>query len=329
MTTDIENVLSVPAREIPIPSSVSPEAQAYLARGPMPAFPYPPLHDVNAWHTLIAAIEEMSLGRLKDSGKISEVGFEVDEISVDGVTVFIVTPPDVGPEDTRVYLEPHGGAFYIGRGELCRAVGIMTATQVRMRVWAVDYRMSPDHPYPAAVDDCLAAYRFLLREHRPEEIVVGGVSAGGNLTAALILRARDEGLPLPAAAVMATPGVDFTRSGDTGKTNLGVDTVLTSDDPSPLQLYAGDHNLTAPYLSPLYGDFTKGFPPTILASGTRDILLSDTVRMHRALCAAAVPAELHVLEAAPHGFFGGGTPEDDDLDREIRRFIEEHCPARQ
>ena len=205
----------------------------------------------------------------------------------------------------------------------------MTATQVGMRVWAVDYRMPPDHPYPAAVDDCLAAYRSLLKEHRAEEIVVGGVSAGGNLTATLILRGRDEGLPLPAAAVLATPGVDFTRSGDTAKTNLGVDTVLTNDDPAPLMLYAGGHDLTDPYLSPLFGDFSKGFPPTLLASGTRDVLLSDTVRMHRALRAAGVPAELHVLEAAPHGFFGGGTPEDDDLDREIRRFIEDHCPAPQ
>ena len=119
MTADIENVLKVPAREIPVPRSVSPEAQAYLARPPMPAFPYPALHDVEAWHTMIATIEEMSSARLKESGKVSDVGFEVDEISVGGVTVFVVTPPDVRGEDARVYLEPHGGAFYIGRGELC------------------------------------------------------------------------------------------------------------------------------------------------------------------------------------------------------------------
>jgi epsilon-lactone hydrolase len=275
---------------------------------------------------MIAVIEEISLARRQESGKVVEEGYQVDEISVDGVKVFVITPPDVSPEDSRVYLEPHGGAFFIGRGELCRAIGIMTATQVRMRVWAIDYRMPPDHPYPAAVDDCLAVYRSLLQAHSPGEIVVGGVSAGGNLTAALILRGRDEGLPLPAAAVLATPGTDLTQSGDTGKANLGVDTVLTTDDPSPLHLYAGGHDLTDPYLSPIFGDFTQGFPPTLLASGTRDLLLSDTVRMHRALRAAGVPAELHVLEAAPHGFFGGGTPEDDELDREIRRFIEDNCP---
>ena len=169
----------------------------------------------------------------------------------------------------------------------------------------------------------------MLREHRPEELVVGGISAGGNLAAALILRARDEGLPLPAAAVLLTPALDLTGSGDTFATNLGVDTVLTGSDRSELRLYAGSHDLQDPYVSPLFGDFSKGFPPTLLASGTRDVLLSSTVRMHRALRAAGVRADLHVLEAAPHGFFGGNTPEDRELDDEVRRFIDAHCPPKQ
>lgn len=242
--------------------------------------------------------------------------------------MFVVTPPDLHAEDSRVYLDPHGGAFIVGGGDVCCATGIMTARKVGMRVWSVDYRMPPDHPYPAAVEDCVSAYRALLGEHPPEEIVVGGTSAGGNLTAALILRARDEGLPLPAAAILLTPALDLSQSGDTFQTNLGVDTVITRSDPGALLLYAGGHDLRDPYLSPLFGDFSQGFPPTLLASGTRDVLLSDTVRMHRALRAAGVPAELHVLEAAPHGFFRGKTPEDRDLDREVCRFIEDHCPAR-
>jgi monoterpene epsilon-lactone hydrolase len=168
-----------------------------------------------------------------------------------------------------------------------------------------------------------------LREHRPEELVVGGISAGGNLAAALILRARDEGHPLPAAAVLLTPALDLSGSGDTFATNLGVDTVLTGSDRSELRLYAGGHDLQDPYVSPLFGDFSKGFPPTLLASGTRDVLLSSTVRMHRALRAAGVRADLHVLEAAPHGFFGGNTPEDRELDDEVRRFIDAHCPPKQ
>jgi acetyl esterase/lipase len=318
-------VLKVPARDVPVPTSISPEAQAVLAMGPMPAPEYPALDDVEGWRKMIGVIDEMVLGRFSASGLMSPDGFELDEVDADGVRVYTITPADISADDTRVYLDPHGGAFIVGGGEVSRATGIMTARKVGMRVWSVDYRMPPDHPFPAAVDDCLAAYRALLQEHRPEEIVVGGTSAGGNLTAALILRARDEGLPLPAAAILLTPALDFTHAGDTLQTNLGVDTVITSNEPGGLHLYAGGHDPTDPYLSPLFAD-VAGFPPTLLASGTRDVLLSDTVRMHRKLRAAGVTAELHVLEAAPHGFFRGITPEDRDLDREVRRFIDEHCP---
>ena len=323
--TEDRTALHVPARVVPVPTTVSAEAQAFLAMGPLQSADYPALDDAEGWRTMIAATDEMVLSMFRDSGLTSPAGFEVDEISANGVRIFVITPSDLDPTDTRVYLEPHGGAFIVGGGDICRATGIMTARKLGLRVWSVDYRMPPDHPYPAAVDDCLAAYRALLQEHPPEEVVVGGVSAGGNLGAALILRARDEGLPMPAAAVLLTPAMDLTQSGDTFHTNLGVDTVITRSDPSALLLYAGGHDLRDPYVSPLYGDLSTGFPPTILASGTRDVLLSDTVRMHRALRAAGVPAELHVLEAAPHGFFRGGAPEDRELDQEVRRFIDEQC----
>jgi acetyl esterase/lipase len=166
----------------------------------------------------------------------------------------------------------------------------------------------------------------LLQKQPAQKIVVGGASAGGNLAPALILRARDEGYPLPAAAVLLTPEADLTESGDSFQTNLGIDNVLTESLMPANLLYAGGHDLHDPYISPLFGDFSKGFPPTLLASGTRDLFLSNTVRMHSALRAAAVPAELHVVEGAPHGGFGGSTPEDQALDREIRRFIHSHCP---
>jgi acetyl esterase/lipase len=191
-----------------------------------------------------------------------------------------------------------------------------------VRVWSVDYRMPPDHPYPTPLDDCVAAYRALLRERSAHEIAVGGSSAGGNLAAALILRARDEGLPLPASVVLATPELDLTESGDSFRTNLGVDSVLGSLMPVN-RLYAAGHDLAHPYLSPLFGDFSKGFAPTLLSAGTRDLFLSNAVRMHRALREAGVEAELHVQEAAPHGGFGGA-PEDQALDREVRRFVQAH-----
>ena len=154
------------------------------------------------------------------------------------------------------------------------------------------------------------------------DIVVGGGSAGGNLAAALLVRAKDEGLPMPAALVLITPEVDLTESGDSFRTNLGVDNVL-----GPLTelnlLYANGHDLAHPYLSPLFADVT-GFPPTFVQAGTRDLFLSNAVRMHRKLRAAGVDAELHVFEAMPHGGFGGLAPEDFEVKAELRRFLDRH-----
>jgi len=212
----------------------------------------------------------------------------------------------------------HGGALLLCGGELCRLMGIGSAARLRRRVWSVDYRMPPDHPYPAALDDCIVAYRSLLEQRSPGEIVVSGGSAGGNLAAALLLRARDEGLPMPAGLILGTPEIDLTESGDSFNTNLGVDPSLRSLMPVNL-LYAAGHDLSHPYLSPLFGDLA-GLPPTILTTGTRDLYLSNTVRMHRALRAADVAAELHVTEAGPHTGFPGG-PEGEAIDREVRRFI--------
>ena len=151
-----------------------------------------------------------------------------------------------------------------------------------------------------------------------------GASAGGNLAAALVVRARDEGLPLPAALVLISPELDLTESGDSFHTNLGIDNVLGSLIQTNL-LYANGHDLDDPYLSPLFADVT-GFPPTFLQAGTRDLFLSNSVRMHRKLRAAGVEAELHVFEAMPHGGFAGA-PEDLDLRLEIRRFLDSHRRA--
>jgi acetyl esterase/lipase len=186
--------------------------------------------------------------------------------------------------------------------------------------------MPPDHPYPAALDDCLTVYRALLAEHPADRIVVSGASAGGNLAAALVVRARDEGLSLPAAVVLATPEVDLTESGDSFHTNHGVDTILGRLMPVN-ELYAAGHDLSHPYLSPLFADL-RGFPPTVLTTGTRDLFLSNTVRMHRALRRVDVDAELHVIEAAPHGGFLGAAPEDAEIAAEVRRFIDRNCPRR-
>jgi monoterpene epsilon-lactone hydrolase len=142
-----------------------------------------------------------------------------------------------------------------------------------------------------------------------------------------VLRARDEGLPLPAAVVFNTGAFDLTGSSDSWQTNEGLDNLLSNSGTACPELYAGGHDRRDPYISPLFGDLT-GFPPTILLTGTRDMLLSDNVRMHRALRAAGVDARLHVWEAAGHGGFLGMAPEDADRFAELRGFAEEHWATR-
>ena len=313
-------------RFIPVPTTVSPQAQEFLTLGlsllEAGATEEPAVDDLDGWRALTASANEMVgavLGARTDARAST-----VETMVVEDVPVHVITPEGGSDDpDQPIYLDIHGGGFIMGFGDTCVVMARNMAAQARMKMWSVDYRMPPDHPYPAALDDCLAVYRRLLADHPPERIVVGGASAGGNLAGALMLRARDEGLPMPAALILLTPEADLTESGDTFATNLGIDSVLTSSLGGSIALYADGHDLTHPYLSPLFGEYTPSFPPTMLQSGTRDLFLSNTVRMHRRLRAAGVDAELHVFEAMPHGGFFGA-PEDDEIGEEMRRFIARH-----
>jgi epsilon-lactone hydrolase len=319
--SELPGTIRLPARDITVPSTLSKEARAVLANPPTETFESPALDDHEAWRASIAAhdgaIAAMMAGR-------AAAPVTVEHRDLADCRVYEITPDGLDDGDERVYLDIHGGGFIWGGGELCATMATGTAVRMAARVWAVDYRMPPDHPFPAALDDCLAAYRALLAERPPERIVIGGASAGGNLAAALLLRARDEGLPLPAAVVLMTPGADLTEAGDSHQTNLGLDPLIPGSGRQQFLLYAGGHDLSHPYLSPLNGDFSKGFPPAILTTGTRDMLLSDTVLLHRALRRAGIPAELHVTEAGGHGGFMGMAPEDLEILREVRRFADAH-----
>lgn len=323
MAEDKQAALQIPARAIPVPAHLSPQGQAWLAAPRATGAGYPALDDAEGWRQYIAGADAMIMQVYMP--RRPEVECEIREISEGEARGFDITPVGLDPADRRVYLDIHGGALIMGAGEVCKTMALSTVARLGARVVAVDYRMPPDHPYPAGLDDCLAFYRMLLRDHDPSQIIVGGGSAGGNLAAATVLRARDEGLPLPAAVVLVSPEADLTESGDTFFTNAGIDGMGSLMQAN--LLYAARHDLTDPYVSPLFGDFTKGFAPTLLTAGTRDVFLSNAVRLHRKLRAAGVAAELHVLEAAAHGSFGGTTPEEAELDAEMRLFCEKYWPA--
>ncbi|WP_321957829.1 alpha/beta hydrolase [Burkholderia cenocepacia] len=317
----------LPSRVVPFPTSISDEARAALQRltgddgVPLNALHVMPApDDIDAWMRVkasadahyAAAVEQLA-GHLRS---------RVETIRVGAADVHVATP-EAEASSAYATIDLHGGALVVGGGAACRAGAQMQADRLGIRCYGVDYRMPPAHPYPAALDDCIATYAYVLERYAPGNIVIGGRSAGGNLAAAMVLRARDEGLPLPAALVLLSPEADLTESGDSFETNRLVDVVL----PAPLMannlLYANGADLAHPYLSPLFGDFTAGFPPTFIQSGTRDLFLSNAVRLHRALRRAQVPTELHVFEGMPHGGFMGA-PEDLELSQEIARFVHTH-----
>lgn len=316
----------VPERIIPFPKSISSEAQAFLASlvGPdgLPSnqIGSPAPDDSAGWREAKARAAQFMTQIYTRLG--AGLRSSVETIELGGAVVHRATPEGGAPQD-RAYLDIHGGGLVYGDGEPCRIGARRVADQHGVSSYAVDYRMPPEHPYPAALDDCVAVYRALLETYAPEKIIVGGASAGGNLAAATILRARDEGLPMPAAIVLATPELDLTESGDTFQTNQLIDVMLPRSLMNANLLYAAGHDLSHPYLSPLFADFSKGFPATFLQSGTRDLFLSNTVRMHRALRRAGVPVELHIFEAMPHGGFMHA-PEDKELAMETSRFVAEH-----
>lgn len=319
--------IRIDPRWVPHPRSVSAEARAALARQvtheglPFNAlYPMPAPEDRAAW----AALQERVALHYASAGAATAATLRAtaETIRIGEAPVYRATPEALWSADCA-FIDLHGGALVFGGGEACRDAARLAADRHGVVCYGVDYRMPPEHPYPAALDDCLSAYRHVLEHHRPENVIVGGRSAGGNLAAALTLRARDEGLPLPAALVLLSPEVDLTESGDSFETNRMVDVVLPGSLMTANLLYAGGADLAHPYLSPLFGSFAEGFPPTFVQSGTRDLFLSSAVRLHRLLRRANVPADLHLFEAMPHGGFGD-TPEDRELVDEMIRFVRAH-----
>ena len=317
----------MPARDIPMPTTISAQAQFTLSMlSQVPKQVMPPQGDAAGWDAymaLRAPVNEQitSAMALATTGVVvPEVASTVERLEFGTASVYVATPFGTDTADPRIFFNIHGGGFTDGGGVVAEQSTQYVAGSYGVRTWGMDYRMLPQHPYPAGLDDCMIAYRELLKVRRPEDIAVGGLSAGANLTAALLLRAHSEGLPMPAAAVLYSIPGDLTQSGDTYQTNRFM---MASDGLGLLgELYAGDHDIRNPLVSPLFADYPADFPPTILIAGTRDFLLSDTSLLHRKLRSAGVRTELFIFEGAPHGGFGGRAPEDHEQVEIVRSFLE-------
>jgi acetyl esterase/lipase len=208
-------------------------------------------------------------------------------------------------------------------GPVARLSTKKEAARLGCVVFGVDFRTAPDHPFPAALEDCVNVYRAIINAVAPSQTALVGYSGGGNLAAATVLRLKDTGVALPGCVALISPQIDLTESGDSFRANYGLDPALGHGTAEFNALYAGAHPLDHPYLSPLFGDLT-GFPPTHLQSGTRDLFLSNTVRMHRALIRAGAEADLHIWEAMHHTGFGAAAPETEEARLALCRFLYRH-----
>jgi epsilon-lactone hydrolase len=253
----------------------------------------------------------------------------VEPSTMDGVRVFIVTPKNILPENRdKVLIHVHGGCYVLFPGESGTSEAIMMAGFGHYKVISVDYRMPPEAYFPAALDDAVTVYKAVLRTAPAKNVGFFGTSAGGALTLEMTLKAREQGLPMPGAIAPGTPMADVTKTGDSFYTNEKVDNVLVSRDgfcDAGARIYANGYDLKDPLLSPVYGDM-HGFPPAILTTGTRDLLLSNTVRVHRKLRRAGVVANLNVFEGESHAQyqFDDRVPETKEAFGEISHFFDKH-----
>lgn len=238
----------------------------------------------------------------------------LNETKIAGVNCYELTNNKI-KSNGKTLLCIHGGGYVFGQGLSGLVEAIYMAGLSGYKVIAVDYRMAPKYPYPAAVDDVYNVYKELLKNTDAKNIGVYGTSTGGGLTLILTQKAKDTNLPLPAAIAALTPWSDMDKIGDSYITNEHVDNSLVAYDgwlKSAAQVYAQNHNLKDPYLSPVYGD-TTGFPPTLLVSGTRDLFLSNTVRMQENLLKHNVNTDLIVYEGQSHAQYYFGLNSDETL----------------
>jgi monoterpene epsilon-lactone hydrolase len=317
--------LQVPARSVPVPTDVSPQLQAMIARPINPnwrVIPQTTAEWVARQTASAAATDQLP-------GLRARLHVKVERGVMDGVPVFIVTPDVIAPQNrNRLLIHVHGGCYALNGGEAATTEAILMAGLGHFRVISVDYRMPPAAYFPAALDDAITVWKAALKTHDARSMAVFGSSAGGALTLEMVLRAKQLGLPLPAAIAPGTPMADLTGAGDSFNTNALVDNVLISPDAfctPAAKFYAHGHDVSDPLLSPVYGDM-HGFPPAILTTGTRDLLLSNTVRVHRKLRQAGVEAQLQVFEGMSHAQYARDdlAPETGDAFGEIAAFFDKH-----
>lgn len=283
--------------------------------------------DIGEWLESIQKRNAQHKKRVKQMRKQFNITMEL--ISVEGVSVRKLTPPVLSDRfKDDVYLDIHGGAFVYYGGLSSIDEGILIAARLGIVVYSIDYRMPPAFPAPFGLRDIEAVYRAFLSQENSKNIFIGGTSAGGGLTIALIQSLIRQNLQLPQAAYIGSPWADLTNTGDSRQTNEGFDRILVTyhgELRAAAALYAGTIPLPDPQISPIYGSF-GGFPPCFIVSGTRDLLLSDAIRVNRSIRDNQRTTHLEIVEGLSHAEYliAYNTPESLVVYDGVSAFFQRH-----
>ncbi len=272
-----------------------------------------------------ASVERMRGAMEKVSEHVAR-DVKCEAVSAGGVPAEWIVPPNAA--DDRVILYLHGGGYVMGSINTHRAMIARIARASEAKALALNYRMAPEDPFPTAVDDATAAYRWLLAQgYKPGKMVISGDSAGGGLTLATLLALRDAGIPLPAAAVPISPWADLEGTGASVETRAAADPMVDKAGLLRMaQMYAGDSDPKNPLISPIYADY-KGLPPMLIQVGDAEILLDDSTRVAERARAAGIKVE---LEAWPEMFhvwhvFAKILPEGQQAIDRIGEYVRAHA----
>lgn len=252
-------------------------------------------------------------------------GVELQEGEVDGIPYDFWTPQNLEPGRLLIY--SHGGGYTMFSRRTHRSLAARLAQECAAQAIVYDYRLAPEHKFPAAIEDALIVYRYALRAgYDPKNIIFAGDSAGGGITFVLMLAARHEGLPLPGLAIGLSPWIDMTLSGTSMRDNADTDVMLTPAVVEQFrEKYLGSADAKHPYASPLFADL-KGFPPVMLQAAGDEILRDDSVSFAAALRAAGVKVELDVWPGLFHVFelAWRWLPESQEAITRIGDFVRRH-----
>ena len=270
-----------------------------------------------------ASFDEMRVGMAEMTGMLPvPAGVVTESVLAGGVKAEWISAP--GAEEFRVLLYLHGGGYCIGSIDTHRAMVAAISEASSMRALVLDYRLAPEHPHPAAVDDAVAAYRWLLANSvSAERIAIAGDSAGGGLTAATLVALREAGDPLPAAAVLISPWTDLAATGASISERVDIDPMIdTAVLARMADAYAGEAGTRDPSVSPLYAD-PGGLPPMLIQVGTAEVLYDDSTRFAELARAAGVDVSFEAWEDMVHVFqaFGGLLPEAGEAIGKIGDFL--------